>query len=86
MCAGNNKFELHMDGLEFGDYCIASQYGDMSIYDPWAIGYLRSVIISDAGKIRYMLSGEDVPPRWYSHCKKITPEDAKQWLLWRDKS
>jgi hypothetical protein len=56
------------------DYVLASQWGDKDINDPWAIGYIKEILITK-NKIYYKVSDSN---RYYKNIWKITETEAYQ--------
>ena len=62
-------------GLNIGDYCHAHRWSDQDPNDPFAVGFLKTVIITKSGP-SFALEGDGVPERFFPHCEKITPEEG----------
>ncbi len=71
------SFELI--GLAFGDYCLAYNSPGAKLDDPWAVGFLKAIMVDKSG-IVYQLEGDNVPNRWFKHCRKITETKGAQRL------
>lgn len=70
---------LALLGLKLGDYCHAHRWADADPEDPFAIGFLKSVMLNEKG-IFYALEGDGVPDRYFQHCEMVTPEKGKELL------
>lgn len=74
-----NQLLLEFTGVKIGDYCHAHAWSDADPDDPWAVGYLHSVLITRKGFF-YKLEGEAVPDRWFRYCEAITAEQGEKLL------
>lgn len=74
--------EIEIKDLEFGDYCHATKCSDCDPKDPWFVGFLSRVAITEDGEVRYYLRRADQTGGWdvygYQHCRKIEVEEGKE--------
>lgn len=78
------KMQKEVFGMKVGDYCHAHRWADAKPEDPWAVGFLKSIIITKSG-ILYVLEGEGVPQRPFQHCSKITAVEGEKLLRRKSK-
>lgn len=77
--ASNSNALLAQLGLKIGDYCHAHRWRDKDPKDPFAVGFLKNVLINRNG-VYFALDGDGVPERFFPHCEKITQEEGTALL------
>ena len=62
---------------KIGEYVLGTRWRDKDPCDPWYIGYIKEVIKTPDGTLRYMIDGSS---RQWRHAFRINREESEEWL------
>ena len=62
---------------KIGEYVLGTRWSDRDPCDPWYIGYIKEVIKTPDGILRYMIDGSS---RQWRHVFRISKEEGEERL------
>lgn len=61
---------------KIGEYVLVTRWNDKDPYDPWCIGFIKSIIETKT-EVTYQVEGSN---RYWKNVFRITREDGEKWL------